>query len=332
TAEAIASEDGADAVRLTPAQGAAFSIYGPAAALAAQTNSDLAGLYFTLTLALDPDLDVARNLLSDALERGERYEEAFEVLDPVPADSVFFAASRAQQAWLLRRLERNDEALNVAADALKEKPGRDLQMQLADLYRSVERYEEAEALFDEVVKADAAEGREDWRVMFARGAARERLERWPEAEADLLRALELSPNRPEVLNYLGYSWVDRGENIEEAFQLIKRAVDQRPDAGYIVDSLGWAYYRLGRYAEAVRYLEEAAELDPADPTINDHLGDAYWRVGRRDEARFQWARVLTLEAEAELVASVELKLDAGLDAPLVQTLAADTPPQVSDAQ
>ncbi|MEO0981867.1 MAG: tetratricopeptide repeat protein [Pseudomonadota bacterium] len=305
-------------------EGAARAIYAPAAALAAQTDGDLAGVYFALALSLDPNLDAARTLWGDALDMAGRTRAAAAVLGAVSADSPYYATARGQLAWVLRREDRNDEALSTAAEALAARPDRDLKVQLGDLYRSLSRDEEADRLFSEIIEADAARGEVDWRILFARGAARHRLGFWSLAERDLVAAADLAPDEADVLNYLGYAWVDRGENIDEAFQLIKRAVELRPDAGYIVDSLGWAYYRLGMYDEAVRQLERAAELSPSDPEINDHLGDAYWRVGRRLEAGYQWRRALSLSPDASLLAELERKLSVGLVDGSHQELAQDS--------
>jgi len=309
-ADRIASGEKISPPRLTPAEGAALAIYAPASALAAQTSGDVAGVYFSLALTLDPDLDIARTLWADALEDAGRGADAIEVLKAVPPSSPYYAGARGQLAWALRREERNDEALIVATQAFAAKPDRDLQIQLGDLFRSLERYGEAERVFDGLIKDDEATS--DWRLIFARGAAREQMGRWPEAEADLKAALELQPNNPSVLNYLGYSWVDRGLNMDQAFDYIRKAVSLRPTSGLIVDSLGWAHYKRGEYDTAVRYLERAVELEPGDPVLNDHLGDAYWKVGRRLEAGFQWNRALTLEPEdAEAIKS---KLENGLEA------------------
>jgi nucleoid-associated protein YgaU len=141
----------------------------------------------------------------------------------------------------------------------------------------------------------------------------ERSKRWPEAESDFRTALELNPDQPQVLNYLGYSWVDRGANLDEALNMIKKAVDARPNDGYIVDSLGWAYYRLARFEEAVTALETAVQLRAEDPVINDHLGDAYWKVGRQREAMFQWAHARDLDPEEEDLPEILAKLQHGLD-------------------
>ena len=147
---------------------------------------------------------------------------------------------------------------------------------------------------------------------YFRGICEERSKQWAKAEADMQKALELQPEQPHVLNYLGYSWIDQGINLDEGMKMIKRAVDQRPDDGYIVDSLGWAYYRIGNYEEAVKNLERAIDLKPEDPTINDHLGDAYWRVGRTLEARFQWAHARDLKPEPEELPKIEAKIENGL--------------------
>ena len=299
--------------RLSLREGAALSMYAPAALLAAQTQGDVSGVYFSLALALDPNLHAARTLWANALDEANRREDAINVLKQVPDTSPFYVSARGQLAWALRRENRNDEALRVADQAVKHHPHRDLKIQLGDLFRSLERHGEAGYLFDQIIKDDEAEGRGvDWRVLYARGAARERMGRWPEAEADLLAALEIAPNDPSLLNYLGYSWIDRGINMDKGFELIRKAVSLRPNSGMIVDSLGWAHYKRGEYEEAVRYLERAVELQPGDPVLNDHLGDAYWKVGRRLEAGFQWRRSLSLEPNANDAEKTRAKLDNGL--------------------
>ena len=147
---------------------------------------------------------------------------------------------------------------------------------------------------------------------YYRGICEERSKQWSKAEADMRKALELQPDQPHVLNYLGYSWIDQGINLDEGMKMIKRAVEQRPDDGYIVDSLGWAYFRIGNYEEAVKNLERAIDLKPEDPTINDHLGDAYWRVGRTLEAKFQWAHARDLKPEPDELPKIEAKIENGL--------------------
>ena len=159
-------------------------------------------------------------------------------------------------------------------------------------------------------------GPQHWSLYFSRAVVLERSGKWPRAEQDLLKALELEPEQPSVLNYLGYSWADQRLHLDRALPMIERAVELRPRDGYIVDSLGWVHFRLGQVDKALAYLEQAVELKPQDPTINDHLGDIYWRVGRKAEARFQWERALKLEPEPEQVPAIKKKIDQGLPAAL----------------
>lgn len=299
--------------RLSMRQGAALALFLPASALMYQTSDDVASVYFVLAIALDPNLNQARTLLGQSLLQGGRPEAALRVLGDVPSSSPFYAVARGQMASTLYLEDRPDEALRVATDALASRPERSLKIQIADLYRGAERYAEAETLLSEIITADEKEGRSDWRVYFTRGATRERQSNWEGAEADLQKALDLQPDNATILNYLGYSWIDRGIRLEEGFNLIRRAVLLEPNSGHIVDSLGWAHYRLGLYDEAVDYLERAVELLPADPTLNDHLGDAYWKSGRRKEAGFQWKRALKLDPSEEDRERIEQKLLTGPD-------------------
>src|SRR5690606_12890330 len=165
----------------------------------------------------------------------------------------------------------------------------------------------------------------NWNVFYQRGIAYERLKEWPKAEPNFRKALELNPNQPQVMNYLGYSWVDRGMNLREGLEMIQKAVDLRPSDGYIVDSLGWAYYQLGQYEDSVREMERAVSLKPEDPVLNDHLGDAYWRVGRKLEATFQWAHARDMNPDPELLAAVRKKLVEGLPPLEGKATAQETP-------
>lgn len=186
---------------------------------------------------------------------------------------------------------------------------------LGNILRSRKLYAEAIPYYDQALGMIEKPERRHWVYYYARGTSYERIKQWPKAEVDLKKALDLYPDQPLVLNYLGYSWVDQGYNLDEGMKLIEKAVALKPDDGYIVDSLGWAHYKQGNFEEAVRYLERAVELRPEDPILNDHLGDALWRVGREREARFQWDQALTLEPEPEDEAKIRKKLKSGLADP-----------------
>lgn len=289
---------------LTPAEGAAVGLEG-LAAIFIQENDNTNGL-ITLSVAmmLDPNADTARLAFADAQSKLGHVDAARRTLAAVAPTSVYAPNARVLDAWVLFRDGRRDEALA----RVREETGPRGRRAMADMYRNLDRWDEAETLYSALI----AENARDWRLYFARGAARDRLGRWGEAEADLRRALELSPEQPDVANYLGYTLVERGENLDEALRLIRSAVAQRPMSGAITDSLGWAYFRLGDYEQAVTHLERAAELEPASPVIIDHLGDAYWRSGRRIEARFQWQRAISLYPEGQGSSEISAKLEGGL--------------------
>ena len=186
-------------------------------------------------------------------------------------------------------------------------------MTLGDTLRRLERYDDASRAYDDAIALFVEDTPSQWLAYFARGITHEREDRWPQAEADFRKALVLNPGQPQVLNYLGYSFVEMGINFDEALAMIEEAVAAQPDSGYIVDSLGWVQFRLGRYTEAVVNLERATELLAVDPIINDHLGDAYWAVGRQIEAEFQWNRALSFDPTEEDAARIRRKLEVGLD-------------------
>ena len=295
-------------------EGAAQALLIPAVVLAGAQQTEPALAYLRLALHLDPTMDEAWVALGEVLSGHDDLEGARNAfLKPAPG-SPQFAAARARLAYVLQEQGRIPEALETARAAAALSPD-DLALQstYGALLMETGRNDEAVALFDRMIAGDGAQ---DWRSWYLRGTAHERAGRWTLAERDLRQALVLAPEEPEVLNYLGYSWVDRGERLQEALGMIERAVSLRPRSGAIVDSLGWAHYRLGDFGKAVQLLERAAELEPGDPTINDHLGDAYWRTGRKVEAHFQWRRVLTLEPDAKVRGEAETKLAsaAGPDA------------------
>ncbi|MEM1087897.1 MAG: tetratricopeptide repeat protein [Pseudomonadota bacterium] len=313
-------------VDLSPREGAALAIYAATAALADQSASDLPSVYFTLALELDPDLDAARTLSAKAMDGSGRFTDAERLLRAIPEPSIYHTSAQGQLAWVLRRQNKNAEALTLAKSTLERTNNRNIRIQLADLYQSLARDGEAEKLLTEIIEADKVDGTYDWRVYFARGASRERQGKWPPAENDLQTALGLNPENPTLLNYLGYSWVDRGEKLEDGLQLIEKALQLNPSSGAISDSLGWAHYKLGNYERAVFYLERATELEPQDPVILDHLGDTYWQVGRYTEAGYQWARALqNLDLDAKERPLIEAKLNTGLSVPQRSTLSATVP-------
>ena len=296
-------------------EGLAEALLGVSASVPNRDNGEAALIYARLALFLRDDLHAARFLIGEILEDAERLEAAVDAYRSIPAESDFAWAAQLRAASDLADLDLQDEAIATLRRMADEQPERtDAVTTLGDVFRRDEQYGEAAAAYDIAVERIKTVEYRHWRLFYVRGIAFERLGEWPKAEADFKRALELEPDQPLVLNYLGYTWVEQGRNLDEARTMIEKAVELRPDDGYIVDSLGWAAYRLGDFEEAVRQLERAVELVAGDPIINDHLGDAYWQVGRSHEARFQWRRVLTLDPEDDLAAQVRRKIADGLSA------------------
>jgi Flp pilus assembly protein TadD len=262
-----------------------------------------------LALRLDPQRNDAWLLVGDVLEGAGDLEGARQAYARPKPGSAEYGAAQAKLAWSLFNADEKAQAFALAR-ARAATGDVEALVTLADLLRSDEKFDESARV---LTQAMATTPKPDWRLLYARGVAYERSGRWAEAEKDLMAALAERPNDPELLNYLGYSWVNRGERLPEALSMIQKAVAANPKSGAVIDSLGWAHYRLGDYKTAVAKLEQAVELEAGDPEINNHLGDAYWKVGRRDEAMFQWRRVLTLDPDAQIRADAEAKIARGLD-------------------
>ena len=297
----------------TPQAGAAEVLYGLGAALGRRGGEDLGLVYLQLSLYLAPTHSLALLSLADLYESLKKPELAIEVYKRVPANSPLHRNAAIQMAANLDSLERADEAEKQLDALIKERP-QDLEaiMALGNVQRGHKKFAECADTYGRGIATLTHPEKNNWVAYYFQGICYERSHNWPKAEADLQEALKLFPEQPHVLNYLGYSWIDQGVKLDEGMEMIKRAVQQRPDDGYIVDSLGWAYFRVGNYEEAVKQLERAIELKPEDPTINDHLGDAYWRIGRVLEARFQWAHARDLKPDPEDLPKIEAKLKNGL--------------------
>lgn len=316
---------------ISAAEGAAIGLYLFAGNLLQQSAEELqraaeAGFKvserpFNLPLALtqiavylDPKFSEAQRLVGSIHNIYGNYAAARAAFAKVPAGSAQYELAQTEIAGSLEAENRSEEAIDVLRSVVRrDKYAEDALLTLAGLYASKERHRDAVDAASAAIARLGEEPPEDaWRHFVTRAASLIELDRFPEAEADLKRAVEIDPEEPVALNYLGYSWVERGVNLEEAFALIEKAVALRPQSGAIIDSLGWAHYQRGEYDLALPHLEKAASLEPADPTITDHLGDAYWRLGREVEARFQWARALELKPAERTRAAIEEKLKSGL--------------------
>lgn len=306
----------------TPAEGLAQALFDMASVLYGEYE-DSAQLFAQMSLYLNPAEADARILLGHMASRYERFDDAIDQYQQIDAtqDQALKIKIDRQIAELLSADGKTDEAIDVLKGIVAKTNDVDAQIQVGDLYRKDEKYAEALTEYNKAYTLlNNQVPQKYWHLIYARGMTNERLKNWEQAEKDLVSALAYEPDHPYILNYLGYSWADQGTNLEKAAEMIARAARLRPNDGYIVDSLGWVYYRMGKYKEAVTTLEAAVELMPYDPTINDHLGDAYWQVGRKAEARFQWQRAASFSKDQKELATIEGKLKNGL-----QTSDAATP-------
>ncbi|MCW5736098.1 MAG: tetratricopeptide repeat protein [Enhydrobacter sp.] len=315
----------------TPASGIAEIMFDIGTALngdARNQRGDLALIFEQFAVYLKPDHDFAWLTIASLYEQWGNSTKALAAYGKVAPTSPLYWQAGLRAAALDAQEERFDAAVSRLRALVAEKPDRiDAALTLADLLRSKERYDDAVAAYDIAIQRIHTIDERHWPVFFGRGMVLERTKQWPRAEADMKKALELSPEQPYVLNYLGYSWIDQGLNLDAGMKMLKRATELRPDDGAITDSVGWAYYRLGQFDKAVEWLERASEQKGDDATVVEHLGDAYWHVGRRREARFQWARALNQKPDKERIPVILDKISNGLNAtndkPSVYEKAAD---------
>jgi len=293
--------------------GAADILIGLAGPLAKQGGADYSLIFYQLALYLDPDNAPAVIGLGELYQDLKQPEQAVEMFEKTPASSPLKRNAEIELGSALDQLDRTDDAIaHIKGILAKEPKDLDALVTLGGIYQSRKRFDEAGQAFGQAIDVIGEPTRANWSLFYYRGIAFERTKQWAKAEADFKKALELFPDQPSVLNYLGYSWIDQGINLDQGMAMIRKAVEQRPDDGYIVDSLGWAHFRLGQYDEAVNQLERAVTLKPSDPTINDHLGDAYWKAGRKLEATFQWKHARDAKPEPDDLARINDKLKSGL--------------------
>lgn len=309
----IAAGQKPEALIRNPADGAAEALFGIAASLTDAQSADISILYLRMALYLRADLGLGQVLLADRFESLRKFDQAIAIYHTIEPSSPYYRMAQIQAALDEQRDGKNDLAIADLRKLVASQPGdAEAWVSLGDAYRGSDKYAEAVDAYDHAEKVIGKPSRRDWPMFYARAMSREKLGKLDESEADIQTALKLSPEQPELLNYLGYSWVDRGRNIPTALTMLEKARSLRPYDGYIVDSVGWAYYQLGRYDDAARTLEAAVLLVPGDPTINDHLGDALWRAGRHIDARFQWNHALTFSDNDTDKAAIERKLKNGL--------------------
>ena len=302
-----------------PSSAVAEVFYSIAKLISKEVDPAFTLIYSRLAQYLDLNHADSTLMTADLLVDLAQYNLAIKEYEKLSKSQPQIYASELGRAEALRVSGKVMEAIEVLIELTRQYPNSANGFRtLGNHYRRLEVYDKAEVSYGEAIKLYTAKGDADWFLYYVRGITRERLDIWELAEKDFRKALSLNPNQPQVLNYLGYSLIEKNSNLEEALDMIERAVKASPDSGYIVDSLGWGYYKLGRYKKALPNLERAAELMPIDPIINDHLGDVYWMVGRKTEAEFQWRRALSFDPEEEDVDRIKKKLKVGLTQVLME--------------
>lgn len=296
-----------------PNQGMAQAFYDIANILYNEKNDESARVFAQIAIYLAPELTQTTFLMAGINARHKQYDEAIALYNSIPKKDENYVQAQYDIVDIYDETEQFAKALAILNKLSKKETDPDTLIKIGNLYRHKEQYAKSLELYDRAIKALGGETTaEYWHLHYVRGISYEQTDQWKKAEKELSAALEFQPDHPYILNYLGYSWVDRGINLDEATAMIQKAVDARPNDGYITDSLGWAMYRNNDYKNAAKVLERAVELLPYDPTINDHLGDAYWKVGRRLEARFQWERAKNNSDDQEQIEQIEKKLESGL--------------------
>lgn len=300
-----------------PRDGIAYAFRGLSDVLQGEANESYLLLYAQGARYIAPQDAQAHLAAARLLNALGQYDAAALTFAQVATTDPAFHGAEIGRAEALRLAGHFDKAVEVLTQLTRSHPDLPLSYaSLGDVYRQQQMFEKANAAYADALAGYPEDASIRWWLLYSRGMTFERMDQWPAAEADFRASLELNPGNPSVLNYLGYSMVDRGltDNFAEALVMIETAVAARPDSGAIVDSLAWVYYKLGRYQEAVGPMERAAELEPNDPIISDHLGDVYWMVGRENEARFQWRRALSFGPDEEVTQRIRRKLNIGLDA------------------
>ncbi len=299
----------------TPATGVSEVLFSLAAAMNGDQSADAALMYAQLSLALNADQPMTRSLIGDIYTDMKISEAAIDAFDRVPATSPLRNYADTQIAVNLQRDDKTKDAIDrLQSVVAKDAKNLDALVALGGLFRNNNEMQKAADIYTQAIGLQGDDNIK-WQLYYYRGISYDRMKAFDKSEADFRKALSISKDQPTVLNYLGYSLIDRGVKLDEAIAMVKKAVELKPNDGYIVDSLGWAYFTLGDYDQAVSYLERAVDLNAADSTIAQHLGDAYWHSGRKLEAQFQWQHAKDNHPEAADLPAIEDRLKNGLVEP-----------------
>ncbi len=272
--------------------------------------------YSSLANFADPTSSFLKFNLATILSDTGNYALSKEILDNFSNDDVFFMDSIIENSFVIEQLDSNESALEyIEQFIINGYANVRLLKTYGSLQRNMSLFQEAIKSYTRAIEVAKTETYTEaiWPILFLRGISFERSKNWALAESDFISALELSPDQPQVLNYMGYSLLERKEKLDQALKMIILAAEKSPDSYHIIDSLGWAYYKKGNFGKALLYLEKAMEIESTDPIVNDHLGDVLWMLGRKREAKFQWKKSLSFNPESVDQKNTEDKLKFGLN-------------------
>ena len=306
-----------DAIRITPYKQIAevFFRWSQSSQRGAE-NIINKSFYLSLANFADPTSSFLKFNLATILNDSGNYELSREILDNFSNDDVFFMDSIVENSFAIEQIDSNESALEYIQQFIVDGyANARLLKTYGSLQRSMSLFKEAIKSYTRAIEVARRETYTEaiWPILFLRGISFERSKNWALAESDFISALELSPDQPQVLNYMGYSLLERKEKLDQALKMIILAAKKSPDSYHIIDSLGWAYYKKGDFGKALLYLEKAMEIESTDPIVNDHLGDVLWMLGRKREAKFQWKKSLSFNPESVDQKNTEDKLKFGLN-------------------
>lgn len=297
----------------SPGEGLGEALFDIANALQYDFNNNASLIFVRLALFMRPQYPPAQILLGELFHNHSKYSKAISQFENVPEKSIFYPMAQYRLSSSLKQSSKPTVAIALLENLHRRRPEEpESLISIGDIHRSLKNWKDAIAAYSKALSLTPNIQKHDWIIFYSRGVAFEQSGQWELAEVDFLKALDLAPEQPFVMNYLGYAWTEQSTNLAEAERLIRKAAKLRPKDGYITDSLGWILYSTSRFGKAVSVLERAVQLRPNDATINDHLGDAYWKVDRQTEAHYQWKRAMTMGPDSELMKKIREKLKHGL--------------------
>ncbi|MBR3662608.1 MAG: tetratricopeptide repeat protein [Alphaproteobacteria bacterium] len=292
----------------------------------AKLDNSFALIFDAISIYLNPEYDATKISMANVLEEIGYYEQANKYYRQVSEQSGYAYLAKTHLILNLLKEDKKDEATVILKELLAKYPENpQLLAELADITYDMGETKEAIKIYEQAIKHLQAMTSTSWTLYYSLGAAYDKDKQSENAEKMMFEALNLSNRDASVLNYIGYSWLDRNKNTDKAISMILEAYNKYPLEGHIVDSLGWAFYKIGYYDKAVEYLEQASDMNPANAVISDHLGDAYWMQGRKNEAVFQWKHSLSQKEDADLLDKkvIQNKIESGMPEP--------TPIEINDA-